>query len=160
MSTPGPAPQEDRARRNKDPRLQQEDWTALDPSPHEDWDIPEIPDWVPITDRTQQVYDFLMRLPQSRLWNQGEWFWIWMSLPTIEKYFEKPGGEGLKALTGVLNSNLRLTQDELSKARIKWQKAETNEVDSELDEEAAALVTKLADRRSRLTVAPPPTSSE
>ncbi|ANA86358.1 hypothetical protein BH762_gp161 [Gordonia phage OneUp] len=146
---PGPPPTGNAVRRNKDPNLQQQDWAIVDPALH-DWDYPEIPDWIDSTPRTEAVYEFLMTLPQSRTWRQGEWFQIWMSLPTIERYFSRPGGETLKSIMGLLNVGLNLTQADMAKARMKFKEADP--VEEELEGATKAKVVDLEARKKRLTM--------
>lgn len=135
-------------RRNKD-TLGIEEWTAVDPTPNDDWTPPEIPDWVNATPRIEAIYEFLMQLPQSRQWRAGEYFLIWMSLPTIERYLSRPGGETLKSLMGLFGPNLNLTNADMAKARQKWKEVDEEEAE-EITAETKARVVKMEDRRKRL----------
>lgn len=144
----GPAPDPGRARRNKDPRLSLGDgeWTSVDPSPN-DGPIPDIPDWASPTDRTREVYYFLAGLPQAKTWSAGEWFQLWIVLPLLERYFQKPGSEGLKAIMGLINGGLHLTIEDMYRARMVFSKPEPEEV---LEESARAKVVDLEARKNRL----------
>lgn len=143
----GPPPDPNRARRNKDPRAGQDgEWQVIDPSPN-DQPIPEIPSWVDTTDRTREVYYFLAGLPQAKVWNAGEWFQIWMVLPLLERYFSKPGSEGLKAIMALLNGGLHLTVEDMHRARIVFTKPQPEE---QLEEAERAKVVDLEARKNRL----------
>lgn len=145
----GPPPNPDRVRRNKDPRAGTDgDWKFIDPSPNDE-PIPDIPSWCATTERTREVYYFLAGLPQAREWSQGEWFQIWMTLPLLEKYFIKPGSEGLKAIMALLNGGLHLTVEDMHRARIRFK--EVDPVEEELGEAAKEKVVNLNERRDRLT---------
>lgn len=148
---PGPAPKnpEERQRTNADPVIGADGWTEVPDSPNEG-EVPPIPEWVgEISEAARVVYDELASLPQARLWGRGTWLQLHLSLPMFDKYLEKPGGEGLRTLVGIWGVSLRLTEDDLQKARIK--------MIHELDEaEAAAAaagnpkVASMAERRNRL----------
>lgn len=143
----GPPPDPNRARRNKDPRAGADgDWQVIEPTPN-DQPIPEIPSWVDATDRTREVYYFLAGLPQAKIWQPGEWFQLWMTLPLLERYFCKPGSEGLKAIMALLNGGLHLTIEDLHRARIKMADAVT---EPELEESDRKKVVDLEERKKRI----------
>jgi len=146
---PGPPPTGKAVRRNKDPNLDQQDWAAIDPTPHE-WEYPPIPEIFEPSERAKIFYDILMSLPQSRTWHEGEWINIWMSLPALEAYLEKPSAEKLKSLLQILNVGLNLTQADMAKARMKFK--ESDPVEEELEGATKAKVVDLEARKKRLTV--------
>ncbi|QAU06541.1 hypothetical protein SEA_WILLIAMBOONE_29 [Gordonia phage WilliamBoone] len=151
---PGPPPTGNAVRRNRDPNLDQQDWAIVDPTPHE-WDYPPIPDIFEPSARAQAFYEMLMELPQSRTWHEGEWINIWMSLPALEAYLEKPSAEKLKSLLQILNVGLNLTQADMAKARMKFKQPDP--VEEELEDTARAKVVDLEARKNRLTM---PTASD
>lgn len=148
---PGPPPKdpEDRVRRNDDPVVGADGWVEIDPTPNDDAP-PAIPEWVgEISEAARIIYRELATLPQARLWGAGTWLQLHMSLPMFDKYMEKPGGDGLRTLVNIWGVSLRLTEDDMQKARIKMKR--------ELDEEAEVTgpagvnnVVSLAERRNAL----------
>lgn len=148
---PGPPPKDpaQRQRTNADPVIGADGWTEIPDAPN-DGEIPPIPEWIgEISEAARVVYQELASLPQARLWGPGTWLQLHLSLPMFDKYMEKPGGEGLRTLVGIWGVGLRLTEDDLQKARIKMRK--------QLDEDELAEAAKnnpkvasMADRRKRL----------
>ncbi|WP_147129548.1 MULTISPECIES: hypothetical protein [Nocardia] len=95
------------------------------------------------------LYAELARLPQARLWGPGTWLELHLSLPAASRYLGGGSSEGLKALISAWGVGLRLTEDDLTKARIKVV-AETG--DDEVDDGPDAEVVSFAEeRRARLT---------
>nr|WP_296763841.1 hypothetical protein [Rhodococcus sp. (in: high G+C Gram-positive bacteria)] len=120
---PGPAPKnpEDRIRRNSDPLTDANGWTEIDPSPN-DGAIPPIPPWSSQDPIVGGIYAELGKLPQARLWGPGTWFEIHLTLPIMEKYLEKPSSEAFKTILAAWGSGLRLTEDDMQRARIRVRK--------------------------------------
>lgn len=148
---PGPAPKnpEDRLRTNADPLVGRDGWTEITPEPF-GGDVPDIPEWAAVGDAGAAVYQELSRLPQAALWGPGTWLQLHLALPLIERYLKRPGSENFKAIVSTLGAGLRLTEDDLQKARIRVQAAETGDVDPAAAR-SAAKVTDIRSRRSRLT---------
>ncbi|MBF6085209.1 hypothetical protein IU485_27965 [Nocardia cyriacigeorgica] len=115
---PPPKPPEQRARTNADPYTSGDGWTEIPPDPY-DGDVPPIPAWVPCSDEARALYAELAALPQARLWGPGTWLELHLSLPAATRYLNTGSGEGLKALLSAWGVALRLTEDDLTKARIK-----------------------------------------
>ncbi|WP_109523680.1 MULTISPECIES: phage terminase small subunit [Nocardia] len=129
-SGPPPKNPKDRARRNGDPLLAGADgWTEI-PSTPNDGEVPEIPEWVTVGPVGRAIYTELASLPQARLYGQGTWIQLWLTLPLIERYLTRPGSENYKAVTGTMGAALRLTEDDLQRARIR--------IKDEIDEEPVA----------------------
>ena len=117
---PGPAPKdaELRRRRNVDPVVGRDGALVIDPSPVAD-SPPDLPAWCEVSERTFAFYGALCRLPQRRAWGDGDWLALWSALPLVDRYFERPGAENFKAWTSALFPVLRVTADDLAKARVK-----------------------------------------
>lgn len=148
---PGPPPKnpEERLRTNVDPVIGVDGWTEIPDAPN-DGDVPAIPEWVgEISEAARVVYEELATLPQARLWGRGTWLQLHMSLPMFDKYLEKPGGEGLRTLVGIWGASLRLTEDDLQKARIKMVR-ELDQAELEAAAVANPKVASMAERRKRL----------
>lgn len=148
---PGPPPKDpsQRQRTNADPVIGNDGWTEIPDAPN-DGTVPSIPEWVgEVSEAARVVYTELASLPQARLWGPGTWLELHLSLPMFDKYMEKPGGEGLRTLIGIWGVSLRLTEDDLQKARVKVRKQAG---DDELEEAARnnPKVASMADRRQRL----------
>lgn len=154
---PGPAPKDPSARKrtNADPFLEDGEWTKIPYEPN-DGEIPSIPMWVEIPDDSpaRMYYNDLMLLPQARLWRSGDIMNLWMALPYIHKYLTtSPGAEGMKAIASTLNLPLRLTADDLQKARVAWEKDQEAVAEEEAVKLAANVtsIAKREGRRNRLT---------
>lgn len=118
-------------------------WTLVPPGKRVG-KVPELPDWLHLTGQGAQVYAELARLPQSKVWLESEWLLLQLSLPLMERYLSRPGSESFKALFSALSSSLKLTTDDLARARMKIAKPPA---------EAASVspsVTNIASRRKRL----------
>lgn len=121
---PGPEPKtpETRRRRNADPVAGSDGWVELDPSKRAGAP-PSLPAWLPdLGEDADALYRQLARLPQARVWLDSEWFLLQLALPLIKKYLQRPGSESFKALTAALSPSLKLTSDDLAKARMRWKK--------------------------------------
>lgn len=148
---PGPPPKDpsQRQRTNADPVIGSDGWTEIPDAPN-DGEIPPIPEWIgEISEAARVVYQELASLPQARLWGPGTWLQLHLSLPMFDKYMEKPGGEGLRTLVGIWGVSLRLTEDDLQKARVKVRKEAEDAASQDLSA-SSAKVTSIADRRKRL----------
>lgn len=146
----GPAPKnpEERQRRNVDPFLAGDGWTEIDPTPH-DGDIPEIPEWITVGAVGRAIYEHLASLPQARLYGPGTWFQLWVTLPLIERYLSRPGSENYKAVTSTLGAALRLTEDDLARARVRIKPVVSDE-DEEAPTTGERVVSFAEERRARL----------
>ncbi|MGS2809408.1 phage terminase small subunit [Nocardia sp. MW-W600-9] len=147
-SGPPPKNPEDRARRNADPLTGADGWTEIDPTPN-DGEVPEIPEWITVGAIGRAVYDELAALPQARLYGMGTWVQLWMTLPLIERYLSRPGSENYKAITSTLGAALRLTEDDLQRARVRIKPV----IDDQADEDGtsdAPVVDFAEERRARL----------
>lgn len=146
-SGPPPKNPEDRLRRNADPIVGADGWTEI-PSTPNDEEIPEIPEWVSVGSTGRAIYDELAALPQARLYGLGTWIQLWMTLPLIERYFSRPGSENYKAIMSTIGASLRLTEDDLQRARVRIK----DPVDEEpVDTNGGAPVVSFAEeRRARL----------
>ncbi|AXH70399.1 hypothetical protein HOT75_gp011 [Gordonia phage Daredevil] len=150
MAKTGPAP--------KDPsqlqghysaaKLAGDDWEEIDPD--KVVEAPEIPDWIDASPRAVAIYEYLTSLPQSQLYGAGTYFELWMSLPLIERYLSRPGGETYKTLVSTLGTALRLTEDDMAKARIRMVKADEQTDDPSETSEQNARVIAMKERRNRL----------
>ncbi|MEV0759536.1 hypothetical protein [Nocardia sp. NPDC050435] len=148
---PGPPPKnpDQRARTNSDPYIGGDGWTELPDEPF-DGAIPPIPEWVTCSDAARMLYTELAQLPQARLWGAGTWLELHMSLPAASRYLSTGSSEGLKALISAWGVALRLTEDDLTKARIKIVSDEDD--DPEAPEAVDDTVVSFAqERRARLT---------
>jgi len=152
--SPGPPPKDpsERARRNKDPNLAGDGWVEIDRDPY-DGDVPPIPEWVEgVGDQARQVYEYLMRLPQARLYGPGTLFEIWLTLPLIQRYLETSKGSGVETYKGIiaaLGPALNLTESDMAKARIKFKEL-VDESAPAAGSEQAARADELASRRDRI----------
>lgn len=126
-------------------------WQVIDPTA--DFDVPEVPSWIDVSPRTMAIYEHLTSLPQAQLYGGGTYFELWMALPVIERYLARPGIETYKGLVAALGTALRLTEDDLAKAKIRMVEAEVVEATELSPEEKAAQekVVQLNDRRNRLS---------
>lgn len=147
---PGPPPKnpEELVRRNVDPIVGADGWTDIDPAPN-DGEIPPIPAWCDAGEAARAIYEDLARLPQARLWGPGTWLQLHMSLPLFDRYMSRPGSEGLKALVATWGTGLRLTEDDLQRARVRVRKLIESEDESTPTRKANG-VASLDDRRRRL----------
>lgn len=117
---PGPPPKDpsQRRRRNVDPVVGRDGVTVVDPSPVSA-KPPTLPSWCVVSPRTQAFYAALCRLPQRRTWGDGDWLALWVALPLVDRYLERPGSESFKAWTAAVFPVLRVTTDDLAKARVQ-----------------------------------------
>lgn len=117
---PGPQPKDasQRRRRNVDPVVGRDGVAKIDPSPVVDA-APGLPEWCDVSGRTLAFYRELCRLPQRRVWTDGDWLALWSALPLVDRYLTRPGSESFKAWTSALFPALRITSDDLVKARVK-----------------------------------------
>jgi hypothetical protein len=145
---PGPPPKDPsrRARTNVDPVVGKDGWSEIDTVPF-DGEVPPIPDWITVGTQGEAVYDVLSHLPQAALYGPGTWFVAHLSMPLVERYLSRPGSESYKALLTTLSSALRLTEDDLAKARVRARKVEEDVPDAGI----TAAVTDIRSRKSRLT---------
>lgn len=142
---PGPAPNEKHRHRAADPFVSKDGWTEITPDAFEG-EVPEIPAWVSCTDEARMVYAELARLPQAATWGAGTWLQLHMSLPLIGRYLQRPGSENFKAIISTLGAGLSMTELDMQRARIKVKRP-----DPAAEQEAAASVSSLQERRRRLT---------
>ncbi|WP_433662460.1 hypothetical protein ACQPW1_10080 [Nocardia sp. CA-128927] len=144
----GPAPKnpEDRQRRNADPLLGIDGWTEIESTPNEG-DVPEIPEYIDVGPRGRAIYEQLASLPQARLYGPGTWFQLWMTLPLIERYLSRPGSENYKAVTTTLGAALRLTEDDLQRARVRIKPPATDADDTDAPETGGGRVVPFAEER-------------
>ncbi|MFC9995738.1 hypothetical protein [Nocardia sp. NPDC127526] len=147
-SGPPPKNPDERLRRNADPFVTGDGWTEIDPTPH-DGDIPEIPEWITVGPTGRAIYEHLATLPQARLYGPGTWFQLWVTLPLIERYLSRPGSENYKAVTSTLGAALRLTEDDLARARVRI-KPVLDEDDEDAPTAGARVVSYAEERRARL----------
>ncbi len=148
-SGPPPKSPEERARRNVDPLVGADGWTEIGSTPFAG-EVPEIPEWIEVGPTGRAVYEHLSRLPQAAMYGPGTWFQLHMTLPLIERYLTRPGSENYKAITTTLGAALRLTEDDLARARVRVA-APVSEEDASPEQRArSARVASLADRRKRL----------
>ncbi|PBC38481.1 hypothetical protein CJ179_38405 [Rhodococcus sp. ACS1] len=149
MGARGPAPKnpEDRIRRNADPIADANGWIELERTPNEN-DVPPIPVWVECSEQARMIYEEITKLPQARLWGPGTYFEIHLALPLLDKYLEKPGSDGFKTIVSAWGAGLRLTEDDLQRARIRFKK----EIDPDELEDAKKdpKVIDMKNRRDRL----------
>lgn len=119
---PGPAPKpaEQRRRRNVDPVVGKDGATRIDAAPVED-PAPELPGWCRVSAVTVAWYEDLCRLPQRRVWSEGDWLALWAALPLVDRYLTRPGSESWKAWTASVFPALRVTSDDLAKARVRFE---------------------------------------
>lgn len=117
---PGPPPKDasQRRRRNADAVVGRDGMVTVDPSKVLT-KAPELPAWCVVSPRAELFYRALCRLPQRRLWTDGDWIALWASLPLVDRYFERLSAEAYKAWTSALFPALRITSDDLAKARVK-----------------------------------------
>jgi len=149
---PGPAPKnpQERQRTNADPVLGRDGWTEIADVPFAGV-VPELPGWCSVGATGRAVYEELARLPQAALWGPGTWLQLHLSLPLVERYLSRPGSENFKAIVATLGAGLRLTEDDLQKARVRVRsQAEAGVVDPAVAA-SAAKVTDIRSRRGRLT---------
>ena len=140
---PGPAPKENRVRRNPDTLVGKDGWTELTGETLDE--APPIPEWVTCSDTARAFYEELATsLPAAPSWSAGDWMMLWASLPLLSRYFERPGSESYKAWTSVLDPGLRITSDSMTKARMKVKAAEAEAVQA-----GKASVTSIDSRRTR-----------
>ncbi|MBM4707919.1 hypothetical protein GS982_01370 [Rhodococcus hoagii] len=147
---PGPPPKnpEDRVRRNDDAVVTDiHGWQEISPEPY-DGDVPDIPAWVgEVSEAAKMIYAELSALPQARLWGPGTWLQLHLSLPMVDTYFNKPGGDGLRTLVNIWGSGLYLTNDDMQRARIRVR----DKISEDADEVPAdPKVISMEDRRKRL----------
>lgn len=149
---PGPAPKnpEDRARTNSDPLVGRDGWTEIADAPF-DGAVPDIPGWAAVGEVGTAIYAELSKLPQARLWGPGTWIQLHLALPLIERYLKRPGSENFKAIVSTLGAGLRLTEDDLQKARVRVKAAAQIAASSPEAKRSAAVVTDIQSRRKRLT---------
>ena len=149
MARPGPAPKDPSqlARPKPDAVVGIDGWTEIEPGPN-DGEIPPIPEWVEPSPRAEAIYQYLMSLPQARLYGPGTIWELWLALPLIEKYLSKPGVESFKGLVTALGTALRLTEDDMAKGRVKIKAITEDDDDSPRPMDPK--VSRLADRRKRL----------
>lgn len=154
---PGPAPKDpsQRKRTNTDQFLPDGEWTRIPNEPY-DGEIPEIPMWVDLPEDSpaRMYYADLMTLPQARLWQQGDLMNLWVALKYVDLYLTgKPSADGMKSIASMLNLPLRLTSDDLQKARVAWKKEQEEAAEEEAVKQAANVtsIAKRADRKSRLS---------
>ena len=125
-------------------------WQDIDPEA--DFDVPEIPSWVDISPEVELVYEYLTSLPQAQLWGPGTYFQLWLTLPTLERYLGRPGGETLKNLTSILGPSLLLTEADLERAKVRFKEAPKEDLAMSPEEaEAMKKVVHMTDRRAKLT---------
>lgn len=136
-----------RARDHRDPYLATDGWTELPDAPF-DGDIPDIPEWITVGARGQMIYEELARLPQARLYGRGTWLELQLTLPLIERYLSRPGSENFKAIVSTLGAALRLSEDDLAKARVRI--ATEEELAEETGEPGTKVVSFEDQRRARL----------
>lgn len=146
---PGPAPKnpEDRVRRDTSPLTDSNGWTEIDGTPN-DAEPPPIPPWSSHDPIVAGIYAELAKLPQSRTWGPGTWFEIHLTLPIMEKYLEKPTSDAFKTILQAWGSGLRLTEDDMQRARIRVRK-ELTEAEQEAAIKGNPKVAQI-DRRARL----------
>ncbi|AOE43701.1 hypothetical protein SEA_SPEEDDEMON_120 [Gordonia phage SpeedDemon] len=124
-------------------------WEEIDPDAAVP-EAPELPDWVETTDVGRAVYDYLTSIPQAQKYGPGTHWVLWMSIPLIERYLAKPGSENYKAILSTLGSALRLTEDDLARARIRMvSAAEASDDPSETSQQNAKVIA-MQERRNRL----------
>lgn len=153
---PGPAPKnpQERQRTNADPVLGRDGWTEIADVPFAGV-VPELPGWCSVGATGRAVYEELARLPQAALWGPGTWLQLHLSLPLVERYLSRPGSENFKAIISTLGAGLRLTEDDLQKARVRVKSAQAQETKSPEATRSAAVVTDIRSRRERLTADAP-----
>ncbi|QDF15373.1 hypothetical protein SEA_MOLLYMUR_12 [Gordonia phage Mollymur] len=124
-------------------------WEEIDPNA-EVPEAPPIPPWVPVGPAGQLVYEYLTSIPQAQKYGPGTYWELWLSIPLIERYLEKPGSENYKAILSTLGSALRLTEDDLQRARIRMVAAEQQADDPSETSQQNARVIAMQARRDRL----------
>lgn len=148
---PGPAPSEQRRRRNADVVLPAgEGWTEISGDAWEG-DVPAIPGWVEVGDAARAVYGELARLPQAATWGPGTWFELHLALPLVDRYLARPGSEGFKALVSAFGAGLALTELDMQRARIKVKPEPVDSAGVGGAGEGGGNVSRMDDRRRRLT---------
>lgn len=85
-----------------------------------------------MSEQTLAFYAELCRLPQRRAWAEGDWVALWSALPLVDRYLARPGSESFKAWTSALWPALRVTSDDLAKARVKLDEPGEVEVPAEV----------------------------
>ena len=100
----------------------------------------------------RQVYDYIMRLPQARLYGAGTILAVWLTLPLIQRYLETSKGSGVETYKGIMSAlgpAINMTDNDLARARIKIKQIVDEELESTpvVDEK----VVHMNDRRKRLS---------
>ncbi|RBO87974.1 hypothetical protein [Nocardia puris] len=86
----------------------------------------------------------------ARLWGPGTWLELHLSLPAAGRYLAGGSSEALKALISAWGAGLRLTEDDLAKARVKVVTVDP-EPEVDVSQDAGRVVSFAAERRARLT---------
>lgn len=147
---PGPAPKENKVRRNVDPIVGRDGWTEVSGETLDE--APPIPEWAKCSAVAEAFYEELATsLPTAPSWTAGDWMMLWASLPLLSRYFERPGSESYKAWTSVLDPGLRITSDSMVKARVKVAAIEDEVATEQGKTSDGDKVTSITSRRSRLT---------
>ena len=150
--TSGPPPKDPSqlARPRIDPVTGKDGWTEIEPTLVEG-EIPAIPNWVTdVGEEARQVYEYLMRIPQARMYGPGTLFQLWLTLPLIQRYLETSKGSGVetyKGITSALGPALNLTESDLARARIKLKSVVEETEATPVEDEK---VVHMNDRRKRL----------
>ena len=152
--TSGPPPKDPSqlARPRIDPVTGKDGWTEIEPTLVEG-EIPAIPEWVTdVGGEARQVYDYILRLPQARLYGAGTILAVWLTLPLIQRYLETSKGSGVETYKGIMSAlgpAINMTDNDLARARIKIKQIVDEELESTpvVDEK----VVHMNDRRKRLS---------
>jgi hypothetical protein len=134
-------------RRGKDAN---DGWKSIDPTPRDLSEVPPIPEWVDVLPGSpaESWYYEVSILPQAREWNNGTIMQLWLTLPLINRYIARPGSEGLKAIISALGPALMLTEDDMRKAKVKYD-VDKAQVEAAEAQRAMANVSSLEKRRDR-----------
>jgi hypothetical protein len=134
-----------RAATRQTPVVDADGWTTIPPGARTA-KPPKLPIWLPQNMVAELVYDELAKLPQAKAWMESEWKLLQLALPLLERYLARPGSESFKALVTSLSPALKLTADDLAKARMRIAVPAVQESSA-----PSAAVTNIASRRERLT---------
>jgi hypothetical protein len=129
-------------------------WVSIPPGPRTA-PAPKLPGWLPVGE-SAKAYAELAKLPQAKAWLTSEWTLLQLALPLLDTYLGKPGSESFKAIVTALGPALKLTSDDLAKARMRIadiMPAEAPPAGDDDDDKPPAVVTAITSRRKRLTSA-------
>lgn len=135
-----------RAAARQTPVVDGDGWTSIPPGARTA-KPPAISAWLSIGFTAEEAYAEFAKLPQAKAWLESEWKLLQLSLPLLERYVARPGSESFKALVSALGPALKLTSDDLAKARMRIAVPEPAETATT----ASAGVTDINARRDRLT---------